>query len=159
MLPEPKRYIPKDICNNPHYVHIENDFIPFTKLEKPLDKCKVALVTMGGLYIEGQEPFEDIDHWGDASFRELPRTLINGEFNISHKKYDHQWVEKDLNVLLPFSVFQEFEEEGIIGELAETHYAFMGSIPDPTKLIVDTAPEVARRMRSREVDIAILCST
>jgi|APSaa5957512622_1039677.scaffolds.fasta_scaffold88554_3 D-proline reductase (dithiol) PrdB len=159
MRSKPKRHNPSDICNNPHYVHIENEFVPFTKLRKPLNVSKVSFVTMGGLYLEGQKPFEDIDDWGDVSFRELPKTLRNGEFHIAHLKYDHQWVNRDLNVLLPLSIFEEFEKEDLIGEIADTHYAFMGSIPDPLGLIVDTAPEVARRMHSQQVDIAILCST
>ena len=159
MLPQPGRYAPGDVCNNPHYIHIENEFVPWTPLKKPLNESKVALVTMGGLYLKDQAPFEDIDDWGDATFRELTRSLRTGDCLIAHKKYEHRWVKEDLNVLLPLAVFERFEDENLIGELADTHYAFMGSIPDPMRLIVDTAPEVARRMRSREVDIALLCST
>lgn len=159
MLPEPKRYKPSDVCNNPHYIHIENEFVPWTLLKKPLNESKVALVTMGGFYMDDQEPFEDIDDWGDATFRELPRSLKTGDAHIAHKKYDHKWVKEDLNVLLPLAVFEEFEEEGLIGGLADIHYGFMGSIPDPVRLIVDTSPEVARRMLSRDVDIAVLCAT
>ena len=144
---------------NPHYIHLENEFVPWTPLEKTLSECKVALVTMGGLYIPPQEPFTDLDNTGDHSFRELPRDLRNGGFQISHTHYNHEWVLEDLNCLLPLDHFESLISEGVIGDLATTHYAFMGSIPNPLGLVVDTGPEVARRMRDDGVNVSVLTSS
>ena len=154
------RYKPRELNNNPNYVHIENIFIPWTTFDKPLNKCKVSLVTMGGIYLPSQDPFDEIvEEEGDSSFRELPRSLRTGGFLIAHRGYNHKWVQEDLNCLLPLEIFNNLEEEGVIGELAETHYSFMGSILNPLRLIADNAPEVGRRMRNDGVGVCVLAST
>ena len=160
MTMEISRYKPGELNNNPNYVHLENNFVPWTTLEKPLNECKISLVNMGGIYLLSQDPFDEIvGEEGDSSFRELPRSLRTGGFLISHRGYDHKWVQEDLNCLLPLEIFNQLEEEGKIGELAETHYSFMGSILNPLRLIADNAPEVGCRMRKNGVDICVLAST
>lgn len=156
---EGQRHKPSSISRNPHYIHLENQYVPWTPVKKPLSQSKVALITAGGFYIPPQEPFSDVDNKGDHTFRELPYTLRTGGHLIVHAHYDHQWVLQDINCLLPLERFTELEQEGVIGQLAETHYSFMGSIPDPLPLVADTAPEVARRMRDRGVDICVLASS
>ena len=151
-----QRYEPQSVSGNPNYVHIENDYVPWTPLKKPLSQSKFALVTMGGLHLPSQEPFIDVESRGDYTFRELPRTLRTGDYLIAHTHYNHEWALQDINCLLPLEVFSNLEEEGIIGEVTETHYSFMGSNPDPLPLIADTAPEVAQRMRGRGVDVCVL---
>ena len=155
----PPRYEPRSVSLNPNYIHIENDYTPWTPVPKPLSESTVALVTMGGLHLPDQPAFTDMDNRGDTSFRELPRTLRTGDFLVAHTHYDHKWVLEDMNCLLPLEIFAELEREGVIGALADTHYAFMGSIPNPLALIADTAPEVARRMKARGVDVCLLTST
>jgi hypothetical protein len=98
----------------------------------------------------------DVDNRGDYTFRELPRSLCTGDYLISHSHYDHKWVLEDIDRLLPLEVFSGLEEEGVIGELAEIRYSFMGSIPNPLRLIADTAPEAARRMQDKGVDACVL---
>ena len=156
---EKSRYPPHELSTNVHYVHIENSFVPWATLKKPLSETKVALVTTAGLHLPSQSPFADEENRGDFTFRELPRTVRTGDCHIAHTHYEHKWVLEDINCLLPVEVFTELETEGVIGELAETHYSFMGSIPNPIRLIVDTAPEVAQRMRDNEVDLSVLNST
>ena len=46
---------------------------PWAPLSKPLNRCRVALITTGGLYVEGQEPFNVA---GDWSFRHLPKDSL-----------------------------------------------------------------------------------
>jgi len=157
---ENSRYKSGELNNNPNYVHMENNFIPWTSLEKSLNECRISLVTMGGIYMLSQDPFDEIvGDEGDSSFQELPRSLHTGNFLIAHRGYDHKWVREDLNCLLPLKIFAKLEEEGLIGELAETHYSFMGSILNPLRLIADNAPEVGRRMRKNAVDVCVLAST
>ena len=160
MTIEFSRYKPRELNNNPNYVHIENNFVPWTTLEKPLNECKISLVTMGGIYTLSQDPFDEIvGNEGDSSFRELSRDLHKGNFLIAHRGYDHKWVLEDLNCLLPLEIFAKLEEEGLIGELADIHYSFMGSILNPLRLIADNAPEVGRRLRKNDVDVCVLAST
>jgi hypothetical protein len=47
-------------------------------------------------------------------------------------------------------------ERGEIGAIAPHHYSFMGSIVGPSKLIKQSAPEVARRLAADAVDVVLL---
>lgn len=129
---------------------------PWATLRKPLDRCRIALVTTGGLYLEGQEPFRER---GDSSYRPIPRDAPKEAMRIWHPGYDHGPALQDINCIFPIDRFKELEAEGRIGRLADTHYAFMGLIPDPTRLIRETAPEVARRLKEDGVDAVFLAST
>ena len=153
------RHSPESVSTNPHYIHIENQFIPWAPLHKSLGESKVALVTMGGLYLPDQAPFTDEDNQGDHTFRELPGSVRTGDYLIAHTHYEHKWVLEDINCLLPVEIFRDLEVEGAIGRMSERHFAFMGSIPNPTHLISDTAPEVARLMVADRVDVSVLTST
>lgn len=157
-MPEYK-HLPETLSTNKNYIHLENEFVPWAPLKKPLKNSKVALVTMGGFYLPGQLPFTDEDNRGDPTFRELPRTVRTGDCGIAHTHYEHRWVEEDINCLFPLDIFTALEEEGVIAELSDRHFSFMGSIPNPLPLVVDTAPEVARRMREDKVDFSVLAST
>ena len=115
---------------------------------------------MGGLYLPSQKPFDEIvGKVGDSSFRELPRELRTGDYLIAHRGYNYKWVLEDMKCLLPLEIFSDLEEEGIIGELSETHYSFMGSFLNPILLVADSAPEVCQRMREDGVNVCVLSST
>ena len=130
--------------------------IPWAELGKPLDRCNVALVTTGGLFVEGQEPYTER---GDATYREIPRDAHQNGFRIWHPGYDTGPATQDINCIFPIDRFKELESEGVIGQLAETSYSFMGLIDDPATLIGETAPEVGRRLREAGVDAVFLAST
>lgn len=151
--------LPKDVSRNPNFRSIKNNWIPWSPATKPIRESRVALVTMGGFYLLGsQRPFTDVDNRGDTSFRPLPTNVRAEDLGIAHTHYDHTNVEQDLNCLFPIALFRTRVTDGVIGNLAETHYSFMGSIPDATQLISDSALEVAARMRQESVDYAILSS-
>jgi D-proline reductase (dithiol) PrdB len=128
----------------------------FAPLTRPLREATVALVTTGGLYLEGQEPF-DVD--GDHSFREIPRDALPGPYGVAHKQYQTQGALEDYNCIFALDRMKEAEAEGRIGRLAETNYAFMGYIPDWEALWQETAPEVARRLKAEGVHAAVIGTT
>lgn len=134
----------------------ESGGTPWATLTKPLDQCKVALVTTGGVFLDGQTPYTER---GDATYREITRDVQKHQFRIWHPGYDTGPATKDINCIFPIDRFRELEAEGVIGELAQTNYSFMGHIPDPETLIRDTAPEVGRRLKDAGVDAAFLAST
>ena len=130
--------------------------VPWAALHKPLAQSKVALVTTGGVFLEGQTPYTER---GDTTYRELPRDLNTDDIHIWHPGYDTGPATDDINCIFPINRFRELESEGVIGELAETHYAFMGLIPDPRELIESKAPEVALKLKEDGVDAVFLAST
>jgi hypothetical protein len=133
------------------------DSAPWTPLARPLAEATVALVTTGGLYVEGQPPFDAAA--GDWSFRELPRDVPRDRLRIAHEHYDLTGVREDVNCVFPVDRLLELEREGRIGRAAGTMYGFMGWIPDPAGLVAETAPEVGRRLRAAGVDVAVIGTT
>ena len=129
--------------------------IPWATLSIPLSSAKVALVTTGGLYVEGQEPFGR----GDTSYRRIPSDVRKEDIRILHHGYDNGPANQDINCVYPLDRFKEMESEGKIGELSDTGYSFMGMINDTETLINDSAPQVARALKQDGVDAVFLAST
>ena len=129
--------------------------MPWATLSKPLSSAKVALVTTGGLYVEGQEPFER----RDTSSRRIPSDIPKKDIRIRHRGYDNGPANQDINCVYPLDRFKEMEAEGKIGELSATGYSFMGMIYDTDALINESAPEVACALKEDGVDAVFLAST
>ncbi len=130
--------------------------VPWAPLSKPLDQARVALVTTGGVFLEGQTPYTER---GDATYREIPGDTAHDQFRIWHPGYDFGPAMQDINCIFPLDRFRELEAEGAIGELADINYSFMGLLPDPATLMSDTAPEVGQRLKDAGVDAAFLAPT
>ena len=135
------------------------DSVPWAPLTKPLDQCSFALVSTGGIYVEGQEPYDVDREDGDYSFREIPRDTPQERIRVRHPSYDISGPLTDINCVLPLDRFRELESEGVIGGLAPLSYSFMGLIRQPQGLMEETGPEVARRLKEEGVDAALLTST
>ena len=77
---------------------------------------------------------------------------------ITHDYYDHTDADRDINIVFPIERLREFEREGIIGQLADTHYGFMGHIrgPHSETLARKSSPGVARRLKAAGVDAVLL---
>jgi D-proline reductase (dithiol) PrdB len=132
--------------------------IPWTPPRKPLKACKLALVTTSGVHHVSQTPFDMQDSEGDPSFRVIDGATIGEDYRITHDYYDHSDAEKDLNIVLPIDRLRELQQEGVIGQLAESHYSFMGHIDGRhiATLIGTTARQVADRLRRDGVDLVLL---
>jgi len=129
-----------------------------TPLKKPLKECTIALVTTAGLSLPDQPPFDETLKNGDTSFREFPAN-ISPEILEMHQRswsFDHTGVLQDRNLAFPLDRLRELRQRQEIGALAAHHYSFMGSIISPSKLIKETAPEVARRLKADAVDVVLL---
>ena len=134
--------------------------IPWASMAKPLHRSRVALVTTGGIYVDGQDPYDLDKKGGDFSFREIPRDTPAEHLQVMHRGYDISGPQEDINCVFPLQRLLEMEAEGIIGELAPSAYSFMGLINANTgALMEETAPEVARRLKQAGVDAAFITAT
>jgi D-proline reductase (dithiol) PrdB len=124
------------------------------RLTKPLSQTRLTLVSSGGFVTPGGEPFQTGKR-GDPSFRQIPRDQDLAKLEIHHPHYDHEGVKRDLNILFPIPLCQQLVAEGRLGELATTHYSFMGYVPLTRQLEKEFAPRVARRMKQEDVDAAL----
>ena len=131
---------------------------PSAKLSKPLNKCKFALVTSAGLRLKNDQPFNHKRKFSDVSFREIPNNINVQDLIEDHKSsaFDHSGVDKDKNLGLPIERFNELAQQNFIGSLGFRSFSFMGSIINPSKLISETAPQVARILKEDEVDAVFL---
>ena len=132
--------------------------IPWTKPVKPLRLAKLALVTTSGIHHQKQQPFDMNDSDGDPSFRALNGEELFDDFQITHDYYDHTDARKDPNIIFPLGPLRELVREGVLGSLAQTHYAFMGHIDGRhiTTLVEKTAREVAAKLKKDQVDLVLL---
>lgn len=128
--------------------------IPWAPFERRLAESRIAVLTTGGFRFADQTAF-DCDA-GDPTYRELPSDVVLAELVVDHTHYDTRDAETDPNILLPLDRLRELVAEGVLGSLAPTHYSMMGYAPQTTVLVEKTAPEIAGKMGSEEVDFALL---
>ncbi len=152
-----------DSLKNWPYVDTSNEPIPWTELAKPVTSARVALVSSGGFYCEGQEPF-DLDHeireplWGDPSFREISRETDPATLRVSHLHYENSHAMKDMGCMFPMQTLEDMLAEGRIGDISPVHLSFMGFQPQAGTLVRESAPAMATRLRQAEVDLVLLSS-
>lgn len=157
MPPALRAWISKDIPDQPF-----GEDIPWTPLEKSIKETTFTLITTAGLSMKKTDPPFDLERekiepaWGDPSYREIPRSATESDIEVSHLHINTEYIKQDINVILPLTRFQEFEEEGIIGKLADTCYSYYGFQLDPTALLEETMPKVAARMREDNIEAALL---
>lgn len=127
--------------------------LPFVRPGKPLSKSRLALVTTGGVHLPEDTRFDIDDPAGDSSYRQIPASAT--ELTWTHAYYA-PGREGDLDTVFPLWTLRNLVEEGIVGELNERHFSFMGAIHDPAPLVEDTAPEVAAKLAADGVDAVLL---
>ncbi|MCI0812233.1 MAG: hypothetical protein J4O10_11870, partial [Chloroflexi bacterium] len=108
------------------------DDTPWAPFKKRLSESKVAVMSTGGVYVEGQEPF---DTGGDWSYREIPLDTPLDQLRVAHTHYDTTGVAEDVDSVLAIHRLLEMEAEGMVGEALTPTYSFMGYIPDPSGLM------------------------
>ncbi|MCX6021063.1 MAG: glycine/sarcosine/betaine reductase selenoprotein B family protein [Chloroflexi bacterium] len=132
---------------------------PWAALRKPIREARVALITTGGVYIEGEQaPFE---LEGDSTMRVIPKDTPRERLKIAHNKYDIRGALEDINIIFPYERMKEMEAEGAIGELWPECYSWMGFMPGPwtRELIADKAPAFAARLKDANIEAAVIGTT
>ncbi len=125
----------------------------WTPLEKPLEKCRVALLCSSGISRKDQTPFSPLAR-SELTYREIPKETRSEELVINYAYYDHSDADKDPNIVFPIDRFRELEQEGYIGELAQINYGLgMGRMYKRTQLQTQLAAEIGRRLKGDAVDV------
>ena len=146
-----KRY---DKLGYPAYRWVENqDQPPWHPFSKPLSECRLGLVASGGIYVKGQVAF----HWkDDASFREIPMDVDTSDLRATHFAYDLADARSDINVVFPVDTLRGLVKEGVIGELADHAYTFMGGIYSYRRVRESLAPAFTEKLIEEKVDALLL---
>jgi D-proline reductase (dithiol) PrdB len=125
----------------------------WTPVTKPLDQMRVALVTAGGVHSKSDKRF---NLSGDTSYRAIPGDVNSDDLMVSHGGYDNTDANRDINCMFPIDRLRELVEEGIINEVAGTHFGFMGGGGDVKALSEATGPEIAEKLREEQVDAVLM---
>jgi D-proline reductase (dithiol) PrdB len=139
-----------------NYPFVENRRAPFVPARRALPMLNLALITSAGAYIDGTEPFDRDVRGGDASMREIPVEVEAEDMRFTAWGYDAKAVEQDMNSQVPVRRLQEFESNGIIGQLNPVYWSFMGFIPDASRVVEELAPKLIERLKRYEVQAALL---
>ena len=123
-------------------------------LGKDLAQSKLSIVTTAGLHLRGDHPFEG----GDPSYRAIPSSASPNDVIQSHASigFDDTGYYRDINLAFPLDRMRELVERGILGSVAANYYSFMGAQRNPTRIIEETAPEVAHLLKADQVDAVLL---
>jgi D-proline reductase (dithiol) PrdB len=118
----------------------------------------VAIVTTAGVHHRDQPPFDMHDREGDPSFRVIDAFRPVSDLMITHDYYDHSDADQDINIVFPVERLKELEREGVIGQAARFHYAFMGHIVGRhiETLVNESAPDVTGKLKADAIDIVLL---
>jgi D-proline reductase (dithiol) PrdB len=140
------------------YPYRRSPWKEMARLEKPLSGSRGALVTTAALHLPGQEPFDEGIRGGDWSYREIPGTADAASLCSSHRSrsFDRSGLERDPNLALPLDRLREMAAKGTVGPPNHRHFSFMGSITAPGRLLKETAPEVARKLKEDGADWVLL---
>jgi D-proline reductase (dithiol) PrdB len=140
---------------HPPYRWTINDTAPLLPLPRPVNECRVTMLTSGGISqcaLPGFDPMARNDHRLDA----IPADADSGDFQIHDAYYDHRDADQDLNCQFPIDRLRELCEQGEIGSLAPRFWSgFMGRIYDRSRVVDETAPAFVAELKKDEVDLLI----
>ena len=133
----------------------------WTPLNKPLSESRLAIVSSAGVARRDDEPFDAEGErrdpwWGDPGFRRIPAGTRADDVRLWHLHIDTRPGEQDLDSVLPLRRAAELADEGFLGDVAATHYSFMGYLLRPETFLETSVPAMIEGMRSEEVDVALL---
>ncbi len=120
---------------------------------KPLNECRVAVVTSAALH----HPEDDNFAAQDTSFRILDATRRDVHLGHWSPNFDRSGFAADINVIWPIDRLEELAEQGVIGSVAPRHLAFAGNQDESmTSIRLDSGPQAAKLLLEDEVDVVVL---
>ena len=128
------------------YAHFADT--PFTPLAKPLAECTLGLVTTASTYPRASLEPRKID----SGVTQPPPTQLYADDLSWDKEATHL---EDINTFLPVKHLQELVDQGVIGNLAPRFHCAATEYSQSTTLNKD-APEILKRLREDQADIALL---
>lgn len=119
-----------------------------------LKQRRVAIITTSGLHRQGDRPFGG--GAADVDYRVIPGDVSAGGLVMSHVSvnFDRTGFQQDINVVFPIDRLKELAAEGVIGEVADYHYSFMGAPPPRT--LEPKARQLAGMLKQDRVDAVLL---
>ncbi len=144
------------------------DDAPWAPLQKPLAESRLALLSAGGVFVNGDDPKgapgmtqEEAVSRIDEFIRNAPDLSVipvdtpASELRIRHPGYDVRGSRRDHNCVFPLDRLHEAAASGRIGQLAPNAFSFVGAAAQ-LRVRGQFAPELVERLNKYEVDAAFL---
>ncbi len=132
---------------------VQDESPPWQPLRRSLSECRLGLIASGGIYATGQVAFHYKD---DTSFRVIPRDVETADLRVTHFGYDLTDARQDPNVVFPIDPLRRLVQKGVIGELADHAYTFMGGIYSARRVWEELAPRLTECLLNEQVDVVLL---
>jgi D-proline reductase (dithiol) PrdB len=130
------------------YRWVVNERVPWTPLSQPIARCRLALMSSGGILYRDQPRF----HREEATYRRIPKSARRDELSVWHFGYPTVDAARDPNCVFPLERLREFEREGIVGELSDPAFSFMGGIYSARKVREELAPRIVAELKAAHAD-------
>jgi D-proline reductase (dithiol) PrdB len=127
--------------------------VPYTPVAQKLHEMSIALVSSGGVYLAGQEPFGDDS---DNSYRVIAGDADPAHLRFRHAHYDTSEAEKDANVMFPLALLHDLAKEGFIRKVSNKHIGFRGFSTDLKGMYEDAAPKIANEIERSQAEGVLL---
>jgi D-proline reductase (dithiol) PrdB len=137
----------------PYRWALDDSVPPWQALSKPLNECRIGLVSSGGAYVIGQEAFHFRD---DISYRTIDTTTAESDLRVTHFAYDTTDARRDPNCVLPLRSLRTLVEDGTIGSLAPSAFSFVGGIYSSRRCREVLAPRLVEELVAQECDAVLL---
>lgn len=134
----------------------ENKSLPEAFLQRPLDQCKVALVSTAGVHLKSDEPFDVDNPAGDPSFRVIPADATEQELTVTHIYFDTKFAKTDPSIVFPLQQLKDFAADGKIGSVSDVNIGLNGGILDTAIAEKDFIPKVVELFHNEGIDAALL---
>lgn len=144
------------------------DDSPFAPMRRVASEATIALVTSSGHFVDDPEPF-GVQNMTQAEaesriqeflreapeLSEVPFGSRPDEVSVRHGGYDTRGAVIDRNVGFPIDRLVELASRGVIGELHDPAYSFVGAAAQ-RRIKKEQGPKWAEMLNAAEVHAAIL---
>jgi D-proline reductase (dithiol) PrdB len=135
--------------------------IPWAPVRKPLRESRVALISSAAVALRRDRPFDEDGErenpwWGDPSYRVVPRGTTTADIHLHHLHIERSYGESDLDCVLPLTRLEELAAAGEVGEVAPSHYSFMGYLLRPEEFLRTSVRAIIERLKAEAVDAVLL---
>lgn len=134
----------------------ENKSLPEAFLQKPLSKCKVALVSTAGVHLKSDKPFDVDNPVGDPSYRIIPANVTEQELTVTHIYFDTKFAKTDPSIVFPLQQLREAAADGKVGSVSNINIGLNGGILDTALVEKDFIPKVVDLFHNEGIDAALL---
>jgi D-proline reductase (dithiol) PrdB len=143
---------------------------PFQPLAKPVPQSRLALITSSGHFVAGDdpEPFGVADMTQQEAIKRIeefvkeaptlssiPMDTSHPQLRVRHGGYDIRSAQADPNVALPLEILREMDGDGIIGELAQQAYSFVGACAQ-RRLLKRNGPQWVDLFKAEKIEAVLL---